>query len=270
MIKRIGLLYFSPGNTTEKICKAVALGLGSNCPQVFNMTLPQVRIKTMNDPETIIDNIDHLVIGAPVHSGKLPLQFITLLNSITGNGKKCSALVTYGNRDYGIALHSMVGILLKNDFNVTAAGAFIGQHSYSDIVPVAMGRPDESDLAKAFMFGKNSLNTYKNISLDDIPIQLDKISRSKKYTSLKPVHLAKECIKCGKCAEKCPLKLLSSDTGMYLNRSSKDLCIGCMACVKNCKMRARIAKVNPIVKLVMKHILKPAFEERKEPLTIIG
>ncbi|KAF5415204.1 MAG: hypothetical protein C5S48_06365 [Candidatus Methanogaster sp.] len=29
MTKRIGILYFSPTNTTKKICRAVALGMGA-------------------------------------------------------------------------------------------------------------------------------------------------------------------------------------------------------------------------------------------------
>jgi hypothetical protein len=93
---------------------------------------------------TVTANIDHLIIGAPVHSGKLPLQAMECLIAIGGNGKECSAIVVYGNRDYGIALYRVVEILSKNGFGVTAVGASIGQHTYSDIVPVAMGRPDES------------------------------------------------------------------------------------------------------------------------------
>ncbi|PPA79910.1 MAG: hypothetical protein C00003105_00097 [ANME-2 cluster archaeon HR1] len=144
MTKRIGILYFSPTNTTKKICRAVALGMGTKNPQTLDMTFPDTRTEIIANPNTVTANIDHLIIGAPVHSGKLPLQAMECLIAIGGNGKECSAIVVYGNRDYGIALYRMVEILSKNGFGVTAVGAFIGQHTYSDIVPVAMGRPDES------------------------------------------------------------------------------------------------------------------------------
>lgn len=91
MTKRIGILYFSPTSTTKKICKAVALGMGENDPQTLDMTLPDTRVEIIANPNIVIDNIDHLIVGSPVHSGKLPLQAKECLNAISGNGKKCSA-----------------------------------------------------------------------------------------------------------------------------------------------------------------------------------
>ncbi|MCK7505252.1 MAG: hypothetical protein MZV70_15020 [Desulfobacterales bacterium] len=76
--------------------------------------------------------------GAPVYSGKLPLQVLEVLQILHGNGKEATAIVVYGNRDYGIALHNMVELLSERGFRIAAAAAFIGQHSYSGIVPVAL------------------------------------------------------------------------------------------------------------------------------------
>jgi Fe-S-cluster-containing dehydrogenase component len=64
--------------------------------------------------------------------------------------------------------------------------------------------------------------------------------------------------------------LLSFDTGEYLNREAKKQCIGCMACSSICMQHAKVAKVNPIVKLVIKQILRKASRERKEPLVIVA
>ena len=111
--KRIGILYFSPTNTTKKICKAIAFGMGVKDPVDLNITIPEFRANLTSNPNKILNNIDHLIIGAPVYSGKLPIQVIECLKSIDGNGKKCTAVVVYGNRDYGIALYQMVEILSK-------------------------------------------------------------------------------------------------------------------------------------------------------------
>ncbi|TVQ88497.1 MAG: hypothetical protein EA393_08520, partial [Bacteroidetes bacterium] len=162
--------------------------------------------------------------------------------------------------------HSMVDILSQNGFSVMAAGLFIGQHSYSDIVPVAVGRPDESDIEKARKFGAQILHTTKPLNIRDVPLQLDKHSKSEKYTALNPTYREKICVKCERCGEVCPTGILSS--GNYINPSAKKICLGCMACVNNCKSEARIAKVNPIIKIMMKSVLGPASRERKEPSVI--
>jgi ferredoxin len=270
MTKQIGILCFSPTNTTKIVCTSVAMGMGARDFQVFDITLPKSRASIINNSNTVFENIDHLIVGAPVYSGKLPLQVLECLRAIDGNGKGSSAIVVYGNRDYGIALHSMVDLLSEHGFNVSSAGAFIGQHSYSDIIPVAMGRPDELDLEKAHHLGLRSLSTNICLSPEHIPVQIDMVSKSNKYSSIKPFHIDALCIKCGKCAKKCPIGLLSSDTGQYLNRKAKKQCIGCMACSRICKQHAKVAKVNPIVKLVLKQILKKASRERKEPLIIVA
>jgi ferredoxin len=269
MVKRIGILYFSPTSTTKKICTAIAMGMGTKDFQIFDMTNPKIRASIIDNTKTVFENIDHLIVGAPVYAGKLPLQVLECLKAINGNGKDSSAIVVYGNRDYGIALHSMVKLLCEHGFNVTAAGAFIGQHSYSDIVPVAIGRPDESDLEKARQLGIKSLSTYICLSPGDVPIQLDQSSKSDEYPSIKPLHIEAKCIQCGKCARKCPVGSLSAETGRYLNREAQKKCIGCMACVNTCMQQAKVAKVNPFLKLVIKLILGKASRERKEPLTIV-
>ena len=265
MTNRIGILFFSPTGTTKKICNAIASGMGSDDPLIFDMTHPNTRAEIIANANTVLDKIDHLIAGAPVYCGKLPLQAIECLKALNGNGKKSTAVAVYGNRDYGIALYNMAEMLSQNGFNVMAAGLFIGQHSYSDVVPVAIGRPDESDIEKAREFGAQILHASEPLNIEDIPIQWDKHSKSKKYTALKPTYRGKMCAKCGRCAEVCPTGILSSKTGEHLNRYVKKNCIGCMACVNNYKSEARVSKANPIVRIMMNRVLGQASRERKEP-----
>ena len=188
---RIGILFFSPTNTTKKICNAIASGMGSDDPLILDMTHPDTRSEIIANANTVLDKVDHLIAGAPVYCGKLPLQAIECLKALHGNGKKSTAIAVYGNRDYGIALHNMVEILSQNGFIVMAAGLFIGQHSYSDVVPVAIGRPDESDIEKAREFGAQIIHASRALNMEDIPIQWDKHSKSKEYTALKPAYRGK-------------------------------------------------------------------------------
>ena len=243
--------------------------MGSEDPIVLDMTIPDTRVNIIANSSTVTKDIDHFIVGAPVYAGKLPLQTIDYLRAFSGTGKECTAIVVYGNRDYGIALYNMVEMLSQNGFTVVAAGAFIGQHSYSDIVPVALGRPDKSDIDKARKFGAKILSASNHLSLKDIPVQLDKASKSDKYPSLKPSYNEKQCVQCGKCAKACPIGILFPETGRYISQVEKKQCIGCMACVRICKQKARIAKANLIVKMVMNSILRQASKERKEPIIII-
>ncbi len=266
--KRIGILYFSPTNTTKKICNAIALGMGAKDPKDLNITIPDFRAALTSNPNAIIDDIDHLIIGAPVYSGKLPIQVIDCLKSLSGNEKKCTAVVVYGNRDYGLALYQMVEILSNNNFNVLAAGTFIGQHSYSDIVPVAIGRPDKTDLEKAYNFGSEILNTANCLSLEDIPVQRDMFSKSENYSPIQPVFKLEKCNHCRVCSKRCPVNIISHETGNWLNQEAKKQCIGCMACVSSCKEKARFVRANFGMRLILKYILKKASVQRQEPLTI--
>ena len=266
--KRIGILYFSPTYTTKKICKAISLGMGVNEPVDLNITNPEFRAKLTSNPNVILYNIDHLIIGTPVYSGKLPIQVMDCLKSINGNEKECTAVVVYGNRDYGIALYRMVEILSHKNFKVLSAGAFIGQHSYSDIIPVAVGRPDKADLEKASDFGFKSLNASNYLSLEDIPVQRDLFSRSENYNPIQPVFKPEKCTHCRICSKRCPLNIISPETGNWYDHESMKQCIGCMACVSGCKEKARFVRPNFGMRFILKTILKKASVQRQEPLTI--
>jgi Pyruvate/2-oxoacid:ferredoxin oxidoreductase delta subunit/flavodoxin len=269
MSKRIGLLYFSPTAATKMICRAVALGMGAKDPKVMDMTRPGSREEMTSRPEPFMADVDHVIVGAPVYFGKLPDPVRECLGSIKGKGKGSTALVVYGNRDYGTALRQLAGILMQNGFNVHAAGAFIGRHSYSDIVPVAMGRPDKSDMEKACALGMNSAGVSRSLALEGIPFQADYFSKSDRDRPLKPAFISKRCIQCGICADRCPMGILAPDTGTYRSRAAKALCIGCMACVSHCPQKARAARANVPMKLAMKYILRKAAKERKEPLVVL-
>jgi Pyruvate/2-oxoacid:ferredoxin oxidoreductase delta subunit len=269
MKKQTAILYFSPTGSTKQICEQIAAGLGDYDPRVFNMTSPDIRHNIKVSTLSVADQIDHWIVGAPVYSGKLPVQVLDCLEELEGHGRECSAIVVYGNRDYGIALRSLITLLSNTGFNVVSAGAFIGQHSYSDIVPIAMNRPDKSDIEVALQFGFESQYALETLIPDDIPVQLDKHSRSSKYTSLKPTFDKNSCQQCGRCSCVCPLGLIEFTDGQFLNRASRKQCIGCMACVKICRKKARIIKANPVVKLIMNRMLKQAALYNQDPLTIL-
>jgi Pyruvate/2-oxoacid:ferredoxin oxidoreductase delta subunit len=209
-----------------------------------------------------------LIVGAPVYTGKLPRQVIQCLEVLNGKGKECTAVVVYGNRDYGIALRHMAKLLTKKGFKVNAAGAFIGQHSYSKLIPVAIGRPDKKDLEFAEKFGTDCLDRSEHLSIKKIPAQIDMISKSKGYMPLNPVFNTERCTNCGTCAAHCPTGIISAETGNYINKKAKKDCVGCMACVFGCENAARTTEAGFFMKALVKFILRKAAVERLEPTTI--
>ena len=86
MTKRIGILYFSSTSTTKKICKTIALGMGEDNPQTIGITLPDIRTQIMTNLNIVTANIDHLIVGTPVHSVRLPLQAKDCLTAVEGKG----------------------------------------------------------------------------------------------------------------------------------------------------------------------------------------
>ena len=61
----------------------------------------------------------------------------------------------YGNREFDDALVELRDLSAAKGFNIIAAGAFIGEHSFSTPTqPIAAGRPDADDLKQAIQFGK--------------------------------------------------------------------------------------------------------------------
>jgi ferredoxin len=269
--KRIGILYFSPTNTTKKICNAIALGMGANDPIELNLTKPEFRKELISNANTILENISFLIVGSPVYEGKLPIQVIESLNALKVEEKECAIVVVYGNRDYGIAARQMAEILIEKRFKIKAAGMFIGEHSYSRFMPIAIGRPNKNDLELAFNFGKKCISTSGFLTTDDIPRQLDWISKSKKYQyPAKSQYISENCTHCGICAELCPVGIISPENGDFINKKLEKNCTGCMACVSNCETNARIIKVSFFTKLILQNVLKKATVQSLEPLTIVS
>jgi Pyruvate/2-oxoacid:ferredoxin oxidoreductase delta subunit len=162
----------------------------------------------------------------------------------------------------------MAELLSGNGFNIAGAGAFIGQHSYSKVIPVAMGRPDEKDLEDAAEFGARSLESSGYLTSEDMPVQLDMFSKSKNYNPLKPVFYPAKCTQCSECADLCPTGIISPETGGYIHEKATDDCIGCMSCVLNCDNEARLTKPGFMMKTMIRFILRKAAVQRLDPLTI--
>lgn len=230
---KLTLLYFSPTHTTKKIVSAVGKVLFEKflChTEIVDLTPAAAR-----EREYAFGEEDIVVFGAPVYGGRVPPLLMPVLSNLRGNGARAVVLSVYGNRDYDDALLETKDIFERQGFTVCAAGAFIGEHSYS--AKVGGGRPDRDDIVAAQSFGILAAVKVKAAKPIAKPVR-----GNRPYKELGPFMTApkpapeldaEKCTHCGKCISVCPVNNLTAD----LKDGGK--CIACAACVKLCPQGAR-------------------------------
>jgi ferredoxin len=260
-IDRIKLIYFSPTKTTKTVIENIAQGIQIDTIAHLDLTSPGSRLRE------IVEIHDELVIiGAPVYSGRVPLEAIYRLGRLKAISTPAVIVVVYGNREYEDALLELRNLTGELGFTPVAGGAFIGEHSYSnDATPVAKGRPDSEDLKKARDFGKLIRNKIMRIhSINEmVPLQVPgnfPYRERKTRSNISPVTLETICTKCKQCSIVCPRAAITVEETIITN---KNLCILCCACVKNCTAGARIVE-DPELKQAAERLSKN-FAKRKEP-----
>jgi len=249
----IKTLYFSPTGTTKKIVETISKTLGV-VEKNHNITLPKHR-----DIVPTFAKEDLLVVGIPVYAGRIPRLIIDQLTKIKGNESPVVLIAVYGNRDYDDALLEMKDVFVQNGFIPIAAGAFIGEHSYTN--EVGTNRPDVEDLIICKLFAE-TIKTHLN---SDICKSGElHIKGNFPYREIKPSlplgpTVNESCISCGICAINCPTGALKY--GRHINVID-ELCIRCHACVRKCPFHAIDfdEKLDPV-----KNWLIDNFSERREP-----
>lgn len=262
--ENISLIYFSPTSTTRIILEEIAKGLGNKVSSVVDITRPEMR----NQKAPGFKN-DVVLIGAPVYAGRVAKDAADYFKTINGSGSLAILVVLYGNREFEDALLELKNIAVDRGFLPVAAGAFIGEHSFSnDEVAIARNRPDEDDLEKAFLFGKklaDGLSTIDNPK-DIIPVQVpgNFPYREGMGGSAAFIDVTEACDDCGICVTACPKNAIDeSDNYSTIDEN----CIFCCACIKACPQQARILKDGPIKDKAK--WLSENCAERKEPCTYL-
>lgn len=266
---KINSMYFSPTNTTKKVVSALASYISELCStpaqlNTLDFTLPDSR------KEPVSFGQDEFVItGVPVYAGRVPNVLLDYLNSVKGSNTPAAAVVLYGNRNYDDALIELKDILESNSFNVIAAGAFIGQHSFSDIL--GAGRPDSSDMETVKKFAHKIYSKLKSgVYSNDL-----KVKGNRPY---RPYYVVKDdqgrplydfrkitpstdenCIDCKLCAEICPMGSINYDDVSLVT----GICIKCCACIKQCPVESKF--FDAVDFIMHRKDLEINFIERKEP-----
>jgi ferredoxin len=268
-IDKLWTVYFSPTGTTQKIVRTIGETAASDLgipPAEYDFSLPKAR-------ETFPEfSQNHLVVfGVPVYAGRIPNLLLKSLGAIRGQGALAVPVVLFGNRNYDDALIELRDILTDQGLLPIAAGAFVGEHSFSTIL--AKGRPDYEDLCKAQNFAHGVVQKTKAFSRDaamDLPVagtpkpyrgyyQLcDRYGETIDIRKVKPVT-GPNCTDCKRCADVCSMGSIDRNNV----KEAAGICTKCSACVKRCPVGAKSFTDENF--LYHQHELEEHYTRRAEP-----
>lgn len=228
------IVFFSPTHTSAKIARAIAEGIGMGRRIEVDLTT--------DEGESLIEIQDSItIIAVPVYAGRVAPTALQRLRRLKGTNAPAILVAVYGNRDYEDALVELKDETMQLGFTPLAAGAFVGEHSYSrPNMPIAEGRPDAADLQIAEQLGKDSLAKLEKAEKWDTFFIKGNVPYRYVGPSTPAAPVCTEtCFACGECIEVCPTHAITlSDEGKIETEVAK--CIKCCACVKECPNEARV------------------------------
>ncbi len=261
-LKSLKLVCFSPTGTTKAVIQGIAHGINQSTVEMLDITKPEARDYQLQTSEDEL-----LVVAVPVYVGRVPALVNEWLNTIEAHNTPTVCVVVYGNRDYDDALLELKDIMKKRGCIPIAYAAFIGEHSFSSSeTPIAVNRPDASDLNHAELFGCKINEKLLSVSLidhiSDINIPGNYPYRGETKTWIVDfIAVSDKCSHCGVCAEECPVGAIDLENSTLID---KEKCILCCACIKCCPQNARTMKPGLVKDASIR--VSENFKERKEPV----
>ncbi|HCX43723.1 MAG TPA: ferredoxin [Oscillibacter sp.] len=243
---KIWAVYFSGTGTTRRTVERIAGGIASrlNLPaESADFSRPAVRQETLGFGEK-----DLVVFGTPVYAGRVPNVLLPFLREkIVGGGALAVPVVLFGNRNYDDALIELRNILAADGMHPIAAGAFVGEHSFSRVL--GADRPNAEDEALMDEFATRVAELAAG--LDAAPVKpaavrgqeplrpyytpRDRAGNPINILKVKPKTDLSRCGGCGLCADLCPMGSIDpADVSAV-----RGICIKCCACVKGCPTGAK-------------------------------
>ena len=245
-LKKVWAVYFSgtgaTRRTVERIAGDIAARLGLPVQSV-DFSRPALRQETLRFSDT-----DLVVFGTPVYAGRVPNVLLPFLQEkVVGGGALTVPVVLFGNRNYDDALMELRNILIADGLHPIAAGAFVGEHSFSRVL--GQGRPNAEDTAQMDRFAARTAELAAKLEVaPQNPVAVggqepihpyytprDRAGNPINILKVKPKTDLSRCGGCGLCAELCPMGSIDpADVSQV-----KGICIKCCACVKGCPTGAK-------------------------------
>ena len=183
-----------------------------------------------------------------MYAGRVPNVLLPYLREkVRGGGALAVPVVLFGNRNYDDALIELRDLLQADGFGCIAAGAFVGEHSFSRTL--GAGRPDDRDMAGHPAFAREICGKLAGqAGTENTPVAVrgetpirpyytprDRHGNPISILKVKPRTDMAKCGGCGLCAELCPMGSIDPADVSRVN----GICIKCCACVKKCPAGAK-------------------------------
>ena len=196
------------------------------------------------------------VIAVPSYGGRVPETAVKRLSPIKGNQAKAILVCVYGNRAYEDTLAELEDTAKAAGFRITAAVAAVAEHSIAR--QFAAGRPDSQDQAQLTEFAGNIRKKLSSGDTAEPAIPGNRPYKKAEGAGMVPKP-DRNCVKCGICAEKCPVQAIDKTNP---KKTDSKACISCMRCISVCPHSAR--KINGVMPAGVNAMLKKVCSERKE------
>jgi ferredoxin len=257
---KIKTMYFSPTKTTEK----VILGIGGNLSNKLKYHLIEINITSSKsrDKSYSFDKDDIFVLGLPVYAGRIPEILEEFVANLNGDKTLAVVVAVYGNRHFDDALLEMKDLLKDNGFNIVAAAAFIGEHSFSD--KIAVNRPDKKDIQFIEVISDKISNKILSIKdggyVEDIKVEGNFPYKERSILPPLSQKTTDDCILCNDCVKNCPTDAIDEKNPIKVD---SDKCILCCSCIKICPKNAKNIENEKILEI--KTMLEENFMDRRDP-----
>ena len=243
-------IYFSPTGGTKKVMDILTEGLSIDSQ--IDLSDPEADYGRYN-----FEKKDVCLIGAPVFEGRVPFVALERMRQMRANGAMAVLVVVFGNRAYDDALLELKNEAASCGYTVGAAVAAVAEHSI--MRQYGAGRPDAQDKMQLRQFSEKIAELIANREhVKEFTVPGNAAYQELNGFPLKPTA-DKSCVKCGLCAEKCPVQAIPKEDPASLK---KEKCIVCMRCVAICPQKAR--KLNKAALFAASQAMKKVFAERKQ------